>query len=43
MKRIETGRYESIVVGGKAARVIVPAPLRPTPDLDLTHLQLRMS
>ena len=42
MDRSETGRYESVVVGGETARAFVPAPLPPVPALDLTHLQSRL-
>ncbi len=42
MDRSETGRHESVVVGGEAARAFVPAPLPPVPALDLTHLQSRL-
>jgi len=35
MKRGETGRYEVARVGGETVRAFVPAPLPPTPPLDL--------
>ncbi len=35
MKRDETGRYEATADGGESARAFIPAPLPPTPPLDL--------
>lgn len=35
MKRKETGRYETISVGGETVRAYVPAPLPPKPSLAL--------
>ncbi len=39
MKRGETGRYETTIVGDETVRAFVPAPLPPTPVLDLVALQ----
>jgi len=35
MKRGETGRYEAAAAGGESVRAFIPAPLPPTPPLDL--------
>jgi len=35
VKRGETGRYEATAAGGEAVRAFIPAPLPPTPPLDL--------
>ena len=39
MRRGETGRYETTIVGDETVRAFVPAPLPPTPVLDLAALQ----
>ena len=39
MKRGETGQYETTIVGDETVRAFVPAPLPPTPALDLVALQ----
>ena len=39
MRRGETGRYETTIVGDETVRAFVPAPLPPTPALDLVALQ----
>jgi hypothetical protein len=35
MRRGETGRYETTIVGGESVRAFVPAPLPPAPPLVL--------
>ena len=39
MRRGETGRYETTIVGDETVRAFVPAPLPPMPALDLIALQ----
>ncbi|MCE2449820.1 MAG: Fic family protein [Candidatus Latescibacteria bacterium] len=39
MKRGETGQYETMIVSDETVRAFVPAPLPPTPVLDLVALQ----
>ena len=39
MRRGETGRYETTIVGDETVRAFVPAPLPPMPALDLVALQ----
>ncbi len=39
MKRGETGQYETTAVGGERVEAFVPAPLPPTPPLDLAVVQ----
>ena len=39
MRRGETGQYETTIVGDETVRAFVPAPLPPTPALDLVALQ----
>ena len=39
MRRGKTGRYEIAIVGDETVRAFVPAPLPPTPALDLVVLQ----
>ena len=38
MKRGETGKYETTIVGGESVRAFVPSRLPPAPALDLTEL-----
>ena len=42
MNRGATGRYEATIMGGETVRAFVPAPLPPTPTLDLAALQSRL-
>ena len=39
MRRGATGQYETTIVGDETVRAFVPAPLPPTPGLDLVALQ----